>query len=282
MKKDKVHTQEIGLVAGSILGRYFFKAEDLHYGLWEKGLKLDVSNFAQSQEAYSEFLISNIPEITKSILDVGCGIGTLALKLLDRGYKVDCVSPSPFLTEEARHVLGQRSYIFESVYEKVETEKTYDLILFGESFQYVKMSKGLEQSLAFLNHEGHMLICDFFKTDAPGKSVLGGGHRLSKFYACIADYPFECIKDIDITERIAPNLDLINEMMNEVGMPVWKLLQYSLDSNYPLISKMLKWKYKKKIRTIEQRYFSGERNADNFKKYKSYRLLLFKKQEVGH
>ena len=101
---------------------------------------------------------------------------------------------------------------------------------------------------------------------------------MSRFYDAISEYPFEPVKSIDITEQIAPNLDLVNEMLNSVGLPIWKLIFYYLDNSRPLISKFLKWKYKQKIEKIEKKFFNGELNAEDFKKYKSYQLLLYRKE----
>ena len=278
MKKRRVETKELGLLAGLIFGKYFFKTEDLHYGYWTDDLEVNKSNFAKAQENHSNLIISHIPEYTKTILDVGCGVGTLAAKLIRRGFSVDCVSPSPALTERVRKTLGDRSDIYECLFEEMESDKRYDLLLFSESFQYVKLPTVLQQSHRFLKEGGYLLICDFFKTDVKGKSPLGGGHRLSRFYDAISEYPFETVKDIDITEQTASNLDLVHEMLDSVGIPIWKLIFYYLDNSRPLISKFLKWKYRKKMEKINKKFFSGEINAESYRKYKSYRLLLYRKK----
>ena len=163
-------------------------------------------------------------------------------------------------------------------FEDLETDKQYDLVLFSESFQYVRLSSSLTNVARYLADGGHLLICDFFKTDAPGKSALGGGHRLSRFNALMEEQPFDRLEDIDITEQTAPNLDLVSDMTESVGKPLWELFNYYLDNNRPFLSKLLKWKYKKKIVRIEERYFGGTRNGEEFKKHKSYRLLLFRKK----
>ena len=84
--------------------------------------------------------------------------------------------------------------------------------------------------------------------------------------------------DIDITEQTAPNLYLFNVMLNSVGLPIRKLIFYYLDNNRPLISKFLKWKFKRKIEKIDRRYFSDEINVEKYMKHNSYRLLLYRKK----
>ena len=278
MKKNRIETKELGLLASSIFGKYFFDTEDLHFGYWTEDLGVNRNNFARAQENHSNFIMSHIPENTKTILDIGCGTGTLAAKLLNKGFNVDCVSPSPMLTEYAVEILGNRSTIFKCLFEEMESDKRYDTLVFSESFQYIELSTALRQSLNFLKQGGHLLICDFFKTDAIGKGPIGGGHRLSRFYDAISQYPFKLVEDIDITEQTAPNLDLFKEVLDSVGLPIRKLIFHYLDNNRPLISKLLRWRYRRKIEKTDKRYFSGAINAENYKKHNSYRLLQYRKE----
>ncbi|MBN2104269.1 methyltransferase domain-containing protein [bacterium] len=275
-KQKKIDSRDIGLEIGLILGQYFFNTEHLHYGYWAGDLDINLKNLPQAQKNYCHFIISQIPEGIKTILDVGCGVGRSAFELINKGYRVDCVSPSPVLTERARMLLGEQSHIFECDFENIQTENRYDMILFSESFQYIKLEKALQNSVKLLNKDGYLLICDFFKTDAKGKSVLGGGHKLAKFYEFISQYPLIPIKDMDITKETAPNLDIINGFLSNVGFPIWKTLIHFLDTNYHFISRLIHWKYNRKIKKINRKYFSGARNARNFSIYKSYRLLLYK------
>ena len=114
-------------------------SEDLHYGYWPNGKDATVQNFAHAQDSHSKLIMDHIPEKTNHILDVGGGSGNLALKLLNKGYSVDCVIPSEFLAEQAKAKLGNESVIHICSFEQMPTTKTYDLIIFSESFQYVRM-----------------------------------------------------------------------------------------------------------------------------------------------
>ena len=53
-------------------------------------------------------------------------------------------------------------------------------------------------------------------------------------------------------------------MNNEVLAPVWKSVFALAEDKFPLVLKMIKWKYKKKIDKMESKHFSGTRNSDNF------------------
>ncbi len=280
-RQEQVDSKEIGLAAGLIFGKYFLGTEQMHYGFWPGDLPLDISNVARAQDLYTEFLFSFIPEGTVSVLDVGCGTGANAKKLVDSGFSVECVSPSPFLTGYARNILGEDVPIHESTFEKLQIDRQFDMLLFSESFQYVGLDDVLNSAAGFLEGEGHILICDFFRRGGTQKSFMGGGHNIDEFHKRVQASPFEIVADEDITDRTAPNMDLVDDLLVNFAKPVWELFNYALDSNRPRISRFLKWKYRRRIEKMNTKYFSGLRNADNFKADKVYRLFLLKMKRDG-
>lgn len=277
----KVDSKEVGLVAGLNLFHFFLGTRDLHYGLWGDDLEVNIRNLPVAQERYTRFLIEHIPEGVERILDVGCGAGGVAAALRARGYRVEGVSPSPLLTEAARQNAGDDFKIHEGRFEDIAfaADDRFDLVLFSESFQYITLERVLDDARARLGPGGHVLICDFFKTDAPGKSVIGGGHRLDRFRAGLEASPFEVREDIDITRETAPNLDIVEQMGRELLLPTGRLIGYFLDRNYPLLARLIRWKYRKKLDKIHHKYLSGERNGANFARHKNYRLLLLRLPE---
>ena len=279
MKKTKKEiSRELGLEVGSVCGKYFLKLDHLHYGYWTRDIEVDIANLHLAQDEYARFVISHIPEGVKTILDVGCGTGQIAKKLLDMGYHVDCVSPSPFLTKRAGELLGNESRIFECLYEDLQTDKRYDVVLFCESFEYIDVDQALSNTSKFLNSNGYLLICDVFRKDVEGKMVMGGGHKLTKFYDLIAKFPFTLIENVDITEQTAPNIDLFNDVLENVVEPVVNAGIRLFESRHPIALRLLKWKYRKKISKLHKKYLRGGRTGEEFKKYKSYQLFLFKKE----
>ena len=279
-KSKKVISRSIGVEIGAICSKYFLKSQHLHYGYWTSDLEVDIANVRVAQENYARFLISHIPVGVNSILDVGCGSGQIAKMLLDAGYQVDCVSPSPYLSGEVRQLLQTSSHIFECFYEELETPNCYDLILFSESFQYIKPEEALSKTLGLLNEGGYILICDIFKKDTPDKSPLPGGHPLKTFYGLVSKYPLELVEDLDITEQTAPTLDIVNNAFNEVVRPSVDLVQQFFNDRHPLMSRCLKFLYRKRISSLNEKYFSGAKTGENFKRFKSYRLLLYRQADA--
>ena len=276
-KDKKQLSRQIGMEIAAICGEKLLNLEHLHYGYWTRDLKVNLANLRAAQENYVDFLISHIPDNVRSVLDVGCGRGQMAWNLLNAGYNVDCISPSPLLAQQTRDLLGSRSHIFECSYEKFQTRNRYDLLLFSESFQYVQLEEAIRKTDSLLNHCGYLLICDIFKTAVKGKSPTSGGHPLKRFYNLALEYRLELVKNLDITEQTAPNIDLEHHIFNQVIHPIVNGLEQLLDNRYPFLSKVLKWKYRKKIDKIYAKYFGDQRTGENFKKFKSYRLLLYRK-----
>ena len=273
----KIDSKAVGLDIGLLIGRFFMDTENLHYGYWPNDKTATAQNFAEAQLRHSQLIIDNIPEGVRSILDVGSGSGNLAKKLLELGYEVDCVLPSEFLAENIRKKLGDRSSVHVCGFEDLDTEKSYDMILFSESFQYVKLDLSINKIMDMLPQDGHLFICDFFRKDIPGKSPLGGGHKWAKFEEKINEVPLTKKTDIDITEETAPTNDLLDKFVTEVLDPIKTMSGEYLESNYPKLTGFLNWKYEKRIAKINKVYFTGQLTGANFIKYKTYRLLLFQK-----
>ena len=274
---EKVDSKEVGLEIGLLLTRFFFNSEDLHFGYWPDGTPTDMSTISKAQSNHSDLIFSNIPDGVKNILDVGSGSGELAKKLIDQGYSVDCVSPSSFLSDTTQSTLPPQSTLYSTTLEDLETDHRYDLIIFSESFQYVKIISGLSKCDHLLNHNGHLLICDFFSIETGSKSPLRGGHKMSKFLETIDQFPFENIIDLDITKETAPTIGFLDKLLTEFLIPSKDLSAKYLSSNFPMVTKLLKWKLKKRIAKINRVYMSGQITAESFIKHKSYRLLLYQK-----
>ncbi len=278
MKKKKLDSKEIGLEIGLLISRFFLNSEDLHYGYWEPDTPVDLLHCQVAQKSYSDLLVKQIPENVRSILDVGSGSGNTAKRLLSMGHSVDCVSPSSFLSAEIEKKLGNQVTLYKVLFEKLETVNTYDLILFSESFQYVPIENSLKKCINLLNPSGYILICDFFQKDPSHFTELRGGHPFPKFQDAIQPLPFNKITNIDITAQTAPTIQILDDFLTQFGGPLKSLINSYIENRYPKFSKLLKWKYKKRIEKLNRIYFSGELTAQEFVEQKTYRFILYQKQ----
>ncbi len=278
------NSQEIGLRIANIFGRYFLKTDHLHYGYWPGDLPVTLENLPKAQDLYADFLRRSIPEGVSSILDIGCGTGHNAEVLLGNGYRVDCVSPSAYLSEIVRKKLGDRGTLYECTFESLPPERKYDCLLFSESFQYIDLDTVFARMPEFLNPGGYVIISDFFRIPGEGTSAMGGGHRLSRFREKLAASPFHLLREEDITENTAPNLQLVNEALQQVAVPIRDLVIDELSNRHRWIWLPGKWFGKlflrRKLDKLDYKYFSGSRNAENFKTHKRYCLFVLKQNSL--
>jgi len=273
---NKYDSKIVGLDVGLLIGKFFMDTEDLHYGYWPNDKKATAKNFAEAQYRHSKLIIDHIPNGVKRILDVGSGSGNLAKRLINLGYHVDCVIPSKFLAERVQEKLDKKSKIHICKFEDVELTQTYDLILFSESFQYIRLEESLQKVQKLLTANRYLLICDVFHKNVEGKSPMRGGHRLDYFEKAIGESKFNLVKDLDITKETAPTYDFLNQLLTDVAEPIADMSGEYLNYKYPKLAKLVKWKFSKKLDRINQVWFSGELTGENFIKYKSYKLLIYK------
>ena len=274
--RKKISPNEVGLEIGLVLSKFFFKTEHLHFGYWPKDLEVTIDNLKKSQDYHSEKIIAAIPDGVNTILDVGSGSGGLAKKLVNNNYHVECVSPSNYLSDAIEDKLKNNVKIHRTTFEKLKIEKSYDLVLFSESFQYVSIKDSLIKIPLLLNENGKLLICDFFRQPGTGTKPLGGGHDWNVFQDNLKNHSFTNLIDIDITTETARTYDLINILVKDVAAPVRDLSSSYLSSQYPKGMKFLKWYFEKKISRMNRIYFSGNMTGEMFNKLKTYRILLYK------
>ena len=279
-------SKEFGLVAAQQL----FQVQDLHYGFWKEGGIPSVKNFFEAQNKHTLFLFKYIEEAINAdkkckILDIGCGIGITTKKLLKLGYRVDGLVPSSWMAQKARkntqpYKDKTRGEIYECNLEDFPIaylSEKYRNVFFSESFQYVNMQKAFDIFNLILSETGTVIIFDFFKRDGvTGKSPMGGGHSIGKFYETVKRNGYTIHTDLDVTKNLSPNLKLLNDILVNRAIPFSKTLDAFLSSRYKVLYRLLKYTFRKKLGKMNYKY-SQRRNEENFQKFKTYRLFVLKK-----
>lgn len=283
MGKKKINTQAIGLDAGLGFIRWLTGAENLHYGLWT-GLEPKAENLGAAQSAYTDKLFGYLPEGHLSILDVGGGAGETAKKLIALGHRVEIVVPSPLLAARCRENASE-AVVHEMPFEDFQSEARFDLCLFSESFQYIPQELALDKALNHITPDGHVLIADCFRSEdfAPGGTtrIAGGGHPVAKFRAALEARPFEVLKQEDITEAVAPSIDLEQALFHVFGDAI-SLIDAELVDKRPKARWMLKsaiamFMGKRRAHRLNRRLRGNDRTGDVFVRNNRYLITLLKR-----
>ncbi len=277
---EKIDTRAVGLDVGLAFIRWLSGAENLHYGLWT-GLEVTAGNLRAAQDAYTVKLFGYLPEGRLRILDIGGGAGETAKKLLALGHQVDIVVPSAFLAARCRET-ARGATVHECTFEAFTGTGPFDLCLFSESFQYIPLGESLPKCARLLAPGGKVLIADCFRTEAyKGRQVHGpqpgGGHQLAAFQAAVEGSAFAIEAEEDITEAVAPSIDLEQALFHVLGHGVTRIsdeIRGKRPKAHWALAKVIGLFLSRKRRAnLMQRLTGTTRTSDAFKTYNRYRII---------
>lgn len=221
------------------------KSPYLHYGYWSPVPtsvdELTIPQFRAAQEAYAARLLSYIPTETKTILDVGCGIGGNAAYLLERGFKVEGLAPDAFQEEKfLKNTHGQAEFHL-TRFEDFQLAKSYDLLLFSESSQYMAAADIANGAARLLNPGGYLLLADMLRTDPEYRTgIFSNCHVVAEINAAMESAGFNLIKTEDISPQIAPSLELYVKEFQTYGLTTLKYIGDLVEITVPLLYKLLR------------------------------------------
>jgi SAM-dependent methyltransferase len=280
MMAEKIDTRAVGLDVGLAFIRWLTGAENLHYGLWT-GLEVTAGNLKAAQEAYTAKLFGYLPPGPLRILDIGGGAGETAKKLVALGHAVEIVVPSAFLAARCRET-AKGAVVHECTFEDFQGSGPFDLCLFSESFQYIPMAESLPKCAALLAPGGQVLISDCFRTPAyKGRAAhgpqAGGGHPLAGFRTAVAGSAFRIAAEADITDAVAPSIDLEQQLFNVIGHGVSRVSDEikakKPTAHWTLARFVGLFLSQKRRANLMQRLTGTERNAEAFRHYNRYLML---------
>ncbi len=222
--------------------------EDLHLGLWEDGDELTIENCRRAQERYAERFISMIPPGVKRVLDVGCGTGQNASRLVTKGYEVEAVSPDSYQERVFGEKLDGRARFHLSRFEDFRAREKFDLLLFSESAEYMEKNKFFPCCAQALKDPGWLLVCDFFRRA-----------EIDYYKSCFIEEDFlrrareagfETVESVDVTEATVPTLTLARKMHLRYGIPAARLLVDLARHRAPVLSRLAAFFLRKKLRKL--------------------------------
>lgn len=285
LAKSKIDTRTIGLDTGLAFARWLTGKEHLHYGLWT-GLEPIAANVGAAQTAYSDRLLALLPaQSGLRILDIGGGAGETAKRLLTAGHRVEIVVPSAYLAERCR-INAPTATVHECRFEDLTAENRFDVCLFSESFQYIPLPLSLKKAQSLLLPNGQIIIGDCFRSDGfkkvGNRSIVGGGHKLHRFREALAAEPLDVVSEQDITEAVAPSIDLEQALFNVIGIGLSGMGR-EMAAKRPWQNRALQGLLSITLRArgkerLSQRFFETSRNAELFCHANRYLLLKLSKR----
>jgi MPBQ/MSBQ methyltransferase len=286
MENRKLDTRSIGLDVGLSFCKWLTGGENLHYGDWT-GLAVSAANLGPAQEAYTDRLFTYLPDRPCRILDCGGGAGETARRLIALGHEVEIVIPSRFLAERCREN-APGAQVHETRFEDFRSAPRFDVCLFSESFQYIPLDIGLPRALSILAPGGRIVMADCFRSAghkrSAARATVGGGHRISAFRRAVADLDLEVLDEADITEAVAPSVDVEQDLYNVIGHAITRF-DADLQDTHPArrwaLHRLLRLTLSHRRRArLTQRLMERTRNRTTFAANNTY-LMLALRPAVG-
>ena len=254
----------------------------LHYGFWDdpklvSAENLSLHDIVAAQDRYIEHLTSFIPEDVKTILDVGAGIGGNSSYLLNKGYKVEALSPDEHQEKVFAEKYNGEVKFHRSKFEDFEPEKQYDLVLESESACYIQIQPGWKTARKTIREGGYLLASDYFlhHNDGSGDWHIKASHNEKVYMEIGEEYGFKLLREYDQTENTMPTLDSAKAFMERYIYPTVEFSSNYMDKNYSFIMKILKKAFGKRV--DEKMKQLSLLDSNEFRKYKRYMIFLFQK-----
>ena len=244
--------------------------DHLQYGLWQ-GDPLTLDGLKAAQDRYAETLHSWIPAGVKTVLDIGCGTGASAARLLEQGYDVEGLSPDPYQKQLVERRTGMPFHLVRL--QEFEPPKIYDLAMMSESAQYIWLDVFFPNALK-VAAGGYLLIADYFViTDE--KLPERSGHPLDTFLEQAERHGFVLERREDVTDRAVPTLDVARNFLERYVYPTGELMVELSEHDRPRLTRLALWLFRKFAGNglAKVKFMS---DSAEFQRTKRYLFLLFR------
>ncbi|MBI3951731.1 MAG: class I SAM-dependent methyltransferase [Acidobacteria bacterium] len=257
------------------------KTKYLQMGCWREGDELNVKNFVAAQERFADTLVGFIPEGVKSILDIGCGVGGNALKLKERGFQVQCISPSTHHEKLFKENTRGEIPFYLTTFEDFRSPQKFDLALMSESVQFIALEAGFKNCREVLRDQGYLLTADFYKKEDVPEMKRVPCYRLDDYLPSAAQFGFQLLKEKDITAEALPTAIWSWRLFDEYVKPFIDEMPLIVQARHPWVYRAVRLYLKR--RSPQQIVGLGGRSIrpDVFAKYATYRIFLFQKRNVS-
>jgi MPBQ/MSBQ methyltransferase len=249
----------------------------LHYGYWEPQPQspedLTIAKLRAAQAAYTQKLMSFIPEGTHVVLDVGCGTGGNTNYLLDHGFSVEGLAPDPFQQEKFLSATAGRALFHLTRFEDFKTTHSYDLVLLSESSQYMSAQDIAQGAARGLKQGGYLLLADMLRSDETyTEGIFSNCHIVTDLHDALLQNGFTLVKMEDISKQAAPTIDICVNAFRKFGLSTLKYLADVVEIAVPPIYQLLRWVYR---RWLQKSVAEGLQAGEIFHRHLCYQIQLW-------
>ncbi len=107
----------------------------------------------------AEFVIAVAPPAARTVLDVGCGIGNVAMHLAAHGYDVTGIDES---RAAVTRCTTRGIHAIKADFAKYETSERYDLLLFARSLHHMEDPRGMLRKATRMLSPGGVVVIEEF------------------------------------------------------------------------------------------------------------------------
>ena len=173
----------------------------LHYGLFEH----PGDRLVFAQERSTELLFSRLPPPPCRILDVGIGLGTTTAWLRLKAYEAFGITPDEHQIAMAREKYEGLPFRC-AAFETLDTGRTFDVLLFQESSQYIDSEALFAKAEALAPR---VLVIDEFALQPIDEE--GALRSLQTFREAAARHGFDVTEELDLSAKAAPTMDYFTD-----------------------------------------------------------------------
>lgn len=248
--------------------------EHLHFGLWNYDDELTIEKLKEAQKRYEDYLINNIPDDAKRILDVGVGTAVMSARLQKMGLDIEGLSPD----------INQKKIFCEKLnvpfhhcrFEDFSTDDQYDCVIMSESAQYIPYEKLLKNASQCIRKDGYLMVSDYFISNSASGILAKSGHNLEKFLNSAAANHFMLIKQEDFTEKVTKTLDIAKIYIDKTVIAI-DIATEKFKIRHPYWTRFFCWFFRKKIADLQEQ--KQLIDSEKYKANKRYMFLLFQLED---
>jgi MPBQ/MSBQ methyltransferase len=244
--------------------------DSLHFGLWKDGEVPTLEGVRRAQYDYTTELIGLIPEGARTVLDVGCGIGDTSKRLKEAGFAPEGLAPDVYLGEQFRETCGPEVAFHHSTFEDFRPAKTYHILLFSESPQYIDKDAFFPRSKELTRPGGHLVVADFFKI-RPDEGFPNSFVE-EDFVARARAAGFRVTHHRDVTKEILPAFELGRKFLAR-GRELLEFAQDEALSRAPVLARLGRFFLRKKLRVVRHALY--EKFPDHLDEEKFVRTMRY-------